>query len=293
MTRIEEAFQRDRGYLFSVCYRMTGCAADAEEVVQETFLRALRYPPDLDRPLRPWLTRVGVNAARDLLRQKKRADYVGPWLPAPLPDDLLVCLNAPDARYDEKESVSFAFLRALEVLSPTQRAVVVLRDVLDLSVKETAAALEISESNAKVTHHRARGALKEYEDDERGDLDANRAALERLVTAFMMGDHDALISLLRDDVKVSSDGAGEFTAARKVMIGAERAIAFFTRLQQLGGTPAVRFATLSCGPALVLEWEGARPNGHPSRTVLRVEVDREGRVTEMQSILATRKLSAL
>src|SRR5579859_1118474 len=115
---VGEAFRAEERSLWGLAYRMTGSAADADDVVQETFVRAVERPPArLDEPLRPWLTRVAVNLARDALRRRKRRAYVGPWLPFPLEGDAfeeLVADPAPsaEARYDLRESASFAFLVA-------------------------------------------------------------------------------------------------------------------------------------------------------------------------------------
>ena len=168
---IEEAFREHRGFLWGLCYRLSGNAADADELVQETFVRALERPPaDLERPWRPWLTRVAVNLGRDLLRRRRRRTYVGPWLPGPVPTaaDGLPCepvdpAPGPGARYDRLESVTVAFLLALEALSPAQRAVLLLRDVFDYSVRETADALAMSEANVKTTHLRARRVMESYD----------------------------------------------------------------------------------------------------------------------------------
>src|SRR5688500_11587485 len=133
---------------------MTGVAADADDLVQETFARALAHPPpDVDRPWRPWLARIAVNLARDLVRRSKRRDYPGLWLPSPIEtgDEAAPPAVEPDEgaawRYDQLESVSLAFLLALEALTPRMRAVLLLRDVFDFSVRETADALDLSEAN--------------------------------------------------------------------------------------------------------------------------------------------------
>src|SRR5690242_15981723 len=114
---------------------MTGSAADADDLVQETFVRALdRGPADRERDLLPWLVQVAMNLSRDHLLWRKRQPYKGPWLPAPIETEGLMQgerdVVHPEARYGELESVSLAFLIALEALSATQRAVLILRDVL-------------------------------------------------------------------------------------------------------------------------------------------------------------------
>src|SRR5690242_9027045 len=145
---------------------MTGSAADAEDLVQETFVRALEHATQLqEEAMRPWLLRVAVNLSLDALRRRKRRRYLGAWLPAPIEAGETggESSSGPDARYARLESISFAFLLALEVLTPRQRAVLLLRDVFDYSARETAAALDISEANVRIVHHRARGAMRAYD----------------------------------------------------------------------------------------------------------------------------------
>src|SRR6185436_13556133 len=174
MSAHAQALEIDRRLLWGLCYRMTGNAADADDLVQETFVRAIEKPPPrTDEPLRPWLVRVAMNLSRDLLRRRKREGYTGPWLPSPVPTDdeespasyepATGGEDSPVARYDLKESISFAFLLALEALTPSQRAVLLLRDVFDYSTSETAEALGITEANTKVVLLRARRNMKEYD----------------------------------------------------------------------------------------------------------------------------------
>jgi len=145
--------------------------ADADDLVQETFVHAMERPPArLEEPWRPWLVRVALNLGRDLLRRRKRRAYVGPWLPSPIDtgDEASPPSHEPtfaegmstEGRYDMLESVSFAFLIALEALSPRQRAILLLRDVFDYSVQETAVVLDLSEANVKTSHHRARRTMR-------------------------------------------------------------------------------------------------------------------------------------
>ena len=148
MNTVEQLFDDYRRFLWSLSYRMTGSAADADDVVQDTFVRVMEHPPArVDESLRPWLVKVALNRSRDLLRRRKRRDYVGPWLPSPIPTDdepappshePVVEGRTLEDRDDLIESVSFAFLIALEQLTPTQRAVLLLREVFDYSVAETA-----------------------------------------------------------------------------------------------------------------------------------------------------------
>src|SRR5215471_13349153 len=173
MSAYAESLETDRRLLWGLCYRMTGNAADADDLVQETFVKAIEKPPlRTDEPLRPWLLRVAMNLSRDLLRRRKRQRYVGPWLPSPVPIDEespasyeppASSEDSPVARYDLKESVSFAFLLALEALTPSQRAVLLLCYFFDSSTTETADALDMSEANIKVTLHRARRIMGSYD----------------------------------------------------------------------------------------------------------------------------------
>jgi len=170
-TLIEHLFKEHERFLWGVCYRMTGNAADADDLVQETFVRAMRHPPArIDDCLRPWLVRIAINLGRDLLRRRKRQAYEGVWLPSPIETGDLAAApvqeprderSDPASRYDMLESVSFAFLLALEALTPTQRAVLLLRDVFDYSTAETAQALDLTEANVKVTLLRARRRMKD------------------------------------------------------------------------------------------------------------------------------------
>src|SRR5262249_2063378 len=165
-------FGEHRAFLWGVCYRVTGSAADADDAVQETFVRALKHAPkELAEPRR-WLVTVAVNASRDFLRRRKRRAYVGPWLPSPIQtsdedplpsyEPATLSGHTLESRYDLMESVSLAFLQALEALSPTQRAVLLLTDVFDYSASETADALDLTVANVRTVHHRARRAMEAY-----------------------------------------------------------------------------------------------------------------------------------
>jgi RNA polymerase sigma-70 factor (ECF subfamily) len=299
VTAYGEIYREHSRHVWGLCYRMTGSASDADDLVQETFARAMKTPPArTDEPWRPWLVRVAVNLARDQLRRRKHAGYTGPWLPSPIEtgDEA-----APDTdmerRYGMLESVSFAFLIAVEALTPRQRAVLLLRDVLEYSVEETATALSISHANVKTTHHRARGAMEAYDRvrsvPTRALQEKTRTALERFAVSLVAGDAAAVEALLVESARTFNDGSGEFHAALRPVLGASRVARFYLGLQRKVGADA-RFALrmLNGLPAIVLDSPSAGTRYAP-RSVIRCDVDDEGRIREVHAILATAKLCAV
>lgn len=304
---IEHLFREHERFLWGICYRMTGNAADADDLVQETFVRAIKSPPaKLDEPLRPWLVQVAINLCRDWLRRRKRQVYEGIWLPSPIEtesndfdDQLAVATNDnPGARYDLLESVSFAFLLALEALTPSQRAVLLLRDVLDYSVAETAGALAMSEPNVKTTLHRARRAMSEYDRSRQiptAELQQRiRQTLETFLRLLTSNDVAGIENLLARDVRQLSDGGGEFITARVPVIGREKVALFNLRIARLAKLTDVQFGwrMLNGLPALVVEYPQAPPQ-YAKRIVMLCEFDGEGRIKRIHNVSATRKLSAV
>ncbi len=302
MSADNDDLQQHERYLWGLAYRMLGVAADADEVVQDTFVRALEHPPDRDRPLRPWLSRVAANLSRDRLRSRRRRRYVGPWLPGPvdvstLPDPA----PGAEARYGALESSSFAFLLALEALTPNQRAVLLLRDVLDWSGRETAQALGMSETNAKVTLHRARRALAAYDrNPSRPSAELSERTMQALAAflgALASGDPAAFGEALASEARLLSDGGGQFFAARKPVYGAARIAgvyaALLARRQKHGpGLPSASLVVLNGLPALLCT-DADAPPGDARRWIMRCDVDADGRVVDLHSILHPSKLGGL
>ncbi len=300
-----EAFAKHERAIWGLCYRMTASAADADDLVQDTFARAMERPPEALEGLRPWLTTVALNLSRDLLRARQRKSYIGPWLPAPIEDAQLEApiayeIEGPhgtEARYDMMESVSFAFLLALETLSPTARAILLLRDVFDYSIQETASALELSAANVKVTLHRARKKMATY-DQARCILNEERRArseqaLTGLLGGLVSGDVGAIERLLARDVKALSDGGGEFHAATRPIFGRDHVIRFYMGVLGRRGLPVwFEQRSLNGLPAVLSVFGEARPR-EAKKLVTRVEVDDRGQILELHTILATPKLSAL
>ncbi len=327
---LDAVFRANERYLWAIGYRMTGSAADADDLVQQTFARAIESPPRrTDEPMRPWLVRVTVNLAKDALRRRRRRGYDGPWLPTPIETPIetedaalpafepAVPLGGPfaghegaeregaegegtttEGRYDLLESVSFAFLLALEALTPTQRAVLLLRDVFDYSVREVAEALTLSEPNVKTTHHRARHALEGYDRRRRPPTAEVQAATREVLQSFLLGlvrqDVAAVEKLLADSVRALSDGAGRYLAARVPIVGAAKVARFHVNISRNGRPLRVELRMLNGLPALL----GVDPladvdKREAPRFVVMCDLDAEGRIAGLYSVLADEKLARL
>jgi RNA polymerase sigma-70 factor (ECF subfamily) len=299
----DAAFKAHERHLWGILYRMTGCAADADDLIQETFQRALERPPArIDDPLRPWLVKVAVNLGRDHLRKRKRQPYTGPWLPSPIE---AIEEEAPpafetqttEARYDLLESVTFAFLLALEALTPSQRAVMILRDVFDYAVREVSDALGMSEANVKTTHHRARTAMAAYEAKSRRVTPELRAETMRVLTEFFTHlaaeDVPAIEAMLAADVRTKSDAGGEYNAALRTIVGPKKVRLFFERLTKKHGLPTWFDVRILNGlPAFMAEYASVRPR-IANRFVVVPIIGDDGRIRELHIVLATRKLEKL
>jgi RNA polymerase sigma-70 factor (ECF subfamily) len=301
-TPAEEAFHAHRSLLWGLCYRLTGSAADADDLVQETFLRALERPPPSGDATRAWLVRVATNLGIDALRRRRRR-AARDWLPEPVATDgATPCddfaadrRSAPDARYGLRESLSYAFLLALEALTPRQRAVLLLRDVLGHSPREAADLLAMSEGNVRVTHLRARRGMRAYDaaGAERSGAAAGSArALAELLRCLLAQDAAGVERLLADSVRAVTDAGGEFTALRGPMVGRRGVATLLLRVARRRA-PGARIAPCSVNglPALRIVYGDRRPRAAP-RALLRCEVDREGRIREIHVVLASRKLGA-
>jgi len=296
-TTLAAAFERDARYLWGLSYRLTGSASLAEDLVQETFVRALRRPPArAELPLRPWLRRVATNLGIDALRRRQSRPYDGPWLPEPI-DTARLTAPGPDVEDASicREGLTLAFIALLEVLSPQQRAVVVLRDALGLSVAETAEALEVGANNVKVAHHRARRKLAErsaYAPDvdqraRHGEL------LSELFVAIGGGDERRVIELLAADVRVLSDGGGVVRAARRVVVGARDVTRLLVGIARKGAPPVgVELREINCLPAFDAIYGPGDPRG-ASRAIFQGVLGPNGRFSELHIILAPAKTAAV
>lgn len=312
--RLEQIFNENRKLLWGLSYRMTGSAADADDVLQETFIRLMQKPPaDTQEPLRPWLVRVAVNLSRDILRRRRRQAYVGQWLPAPFEtennEDLLSVLDVaagagtsesrdPSARYEMLESVSFAFLLALELLTPTQRAVLLLRDVFDFNVAETAEILHLSQQNIKTTHHRARRVMREYEETRlvprKSLVQKTGGVVAQLVEFLTNRDTEGAAKLLAANVVCISDGGGEFFAARVPVLGRSKVALMLSKLLKATASfdSTTRAVELNGLFGVTTERDNAPP-GYAKKVATLFQINDEGLIERIYFVLASRKLAAL
>jgi RNA polymerase sigma-70 factor (ECF subfamily) len=218
----EDPFVTHRGLLFTVAYEMLGSAADAEDVVQESWLRwdAIGELPRADvRDPRAFLVRMVTRKALDRLRSnaRRREEYVGEWLPEPL-------LTAPDVADDVElaESVSIAMLTVLETLTPVERAVFVLREVFDVPYDEIAEAVGKSAAAVRQVAHRARQHVAARRPRIEVSRVEQQAVVERFVAAVTQGDLQGLLDVLAPDVILVADGGGVVQAVVNPVVGAKK-----------------------------------------------------------------------
>ena len=299
---IESAFRASERRIWGLCYRMTGVAADADDLVQEAFARAVEAgTPMRGADLERWLVRVATNLSIDCLRRRKRRRYAGPWLPSPVESaadegDDAVGDDSAEARLERAEEVSYALLVALEALSPRARAALLLIDVFDRSAGEVAAILGTSEGNVRVLHHRARRTLAAYDVASATSAAVRahqREALQRLMLCMMQQDAAGMERLLANDVRSITDAGGRYTALREPLAGKRAVIRFHletARRRMPISTTELR--TINGTAALVVVTRPLRPQMAP-RLVLRCEVDEAGRIREIHTVLAPDKLTAV
>jgi RNA polymerase sigma-70 factor (ECF subfamily) len=321
METVADAFAAHERLLWGLGYRMTGLASDADELVQETFLRAIEHPvPDDGRPLRPWLVRVCANLARDRLRARRRRGErgggerpggkrrAGAWLPSPVPSERLCDADGaatpgtdtPEARYTRTETAGLAFLLALEALTPTQRAVLLLRDVFDLDADEVAAALGSTPGAVRVAHHKARRALEGHPVEGRAleghaaaTSEATLAALTTFLGALATGDAATALAQLAPDVVLRSDGGGVYSAAKVPVHGAEKVVKFLLHVASAAG-PENRWEirSLNGAPMAVVELMAPAP-GRAPRFVVGVTLGPTGKIVAIHWVLDPAKLTTI
>jgi RNA polymerase sigma-70 factor (TIGR02957 family) len=244
----DDPFVTHRSLLFTVAYEMLGSAADAEDVVQETWLRWANVDQVEVRDARAYLVRMVTRQALNRLRSvsRRREDYVGEWLPEPL-------LTGPDVTEDAElaENVSIAMLTVLETLGPTERAVFVLHEVFETSYDEIAEIVGKTPPAVRQIAHRAREHVAARRPRMQVDRAQHEATFQKFIAAVTSGDVRGLVEMLAPDVVLIADGGGLVPAARKPLSGVEKVMAFLARVADLSelvvtsawlnGMPGARF----------------------------------------------------
>lgn len=253
MSDAARIFDAERAHLFGVAYRMTGSAAESEDILQESFVRFVESGADVASP-RAFLTTIVARLALDHLKsaRARRETYVGPWLPEPLVSTLEPAPQ-PDARAELAESLGLAFLVLLERLSPLERAAFLLREVFERPFEEVASVLDTSEAACRQLVARARAHI----DENRPRFMASDEKKHELLGAFLgacaTSDASALERLLAADVVVRSDGGGKVHAAINPIEGRERVVRFLLGiLKKLPADGAAETAWVNGEPGIVL-----------------------------------------
>lgn len=277
-------FEAFRPQLFGLAYRMLGTRAEAEDVLQDAFLRWHASTADVLNPkayLMATVSRLCVDALG--AARHRRETYVGVWLPEPLTGD-----RPPDETLAMTESLSMAFLFLLEALTPPERVAFLLREVFDYDYGEIASILTTTEVNCRQLVSRARKTVRDGRPHFDNRPERHRDVIARFTQAIAHNDVPGLLSLLSPDVVSYSDNGGEVPAARRPIHGAERVSRFFLGLA-------------SQAPALNVTWEVKPSAGAPALwlyeagrlgSLLHFSLDAEGRITSIYIVRNPRKLPA-
>lgn len=276
-------FEQHRSMLFGIAYRMLGSVADAEDLVQDTWLRCSQVSGEVANP-RGYLARTITNLALNRLSSAavKREQYVGPWLPEPL-------VTVPDAAGDVElaESVSLAVLVVLESLSPLERAVFVLKEVFGFSYREIAETLDRTETSVRQVGSRAKSHVEARRPRYATPAEVRRRVTDEFLAACLGGDLNRMLELLAPDVTAWNDGGGRVKAALRPLHGAENVARFLAAvLAQPMEAPRLVAVDVNGRPGLLLTTAG-RPD-----TVACAEVE-NGRITEIRVIRNPDKLRHL
>ncbi|MFI6885995.1 RNA polymerase sigma-70 factor [Streptosporangium canum] len=283
-------FNQHRNLLFSVAYRVLGTVSDAEDAVQDAWIKWSADDRSQVADPKAYLARIVSNLALQRLRSTRyqRETYVGPWLPEPI---LTVSDTADDIT--DAESVSTAMLVVLETLSPLERAVFVLKEVFDFSHAEIAQAVERSEAAVRQAAHRAREHVRARRPRFTADRSRQRDVTERFLAAATGGDINTLMELLSPDVTLWTDGGGKVRQALRPVVGAQTVAAWFAAIGKVtyqGVEPAdmnAELVEINGGPGMV--FSGLE------RIIATVtfDFDADGRITTIHNVANPDKLQAI
>jgi len=266
-------FEKHRQSLFLLAYRILGTRSDAEDVVQDAYLRWLQAADNDIRSPKNYLMTVVSRLSLDALKLawRKREVYTGPWLPEPLIEPVGA------QRLEMAESLSIAFLYVLEQLSPTERVAFLLREVFETSYTELAQTLETSEDNCRQMVARARKHIRNGQPRFNVNRDQHNQVLQEFVVACASGNATQLLNLLREDAVMFSDGGGKVRAALNPIVGADRIIRFFIGLGNKGELRDLRaeFAAVNHEPGVLVF------TGDTLESVIILELDESARIARI------------
>ena len=270
-----ESFEAYRPYLFAIAYRMLGSAMDAEDMVQETYLRYQTTPPETIGSLKAFLTTIITRLCMDQLHlaRRKRELYVGPWLPEPINTAMTAEAIDPQERVDTEETISLAFLMLMEQLQPFERAVFLLREVFEYDYADIASFLGKSEAACRQSFSRAKKHLADHRPRFHAPADTQKQLLTGFQLAIQAGEMSPLMNLLAEDVTFWGDGGGKVKgAATRPITGRVEVARFFLQTgnvfrSSLPEDARVELAEVNRQPALVIR------SGERAISVLTIEVE--------------------
>ncbi len=224
-----ETFKRHRGRLFGIAYRMLGTNADAEDILQEAYIRWHQTDAEEIKTPEAWLVTVVTRLSIDRLRRasNERETYIGPWLPEPL---ITSNTPSPEEEMELASNLSLAFMVLLERLSPVERAVFLLHDIFDCGYADIAKIIGKTETASRQIIHRARERVRR--DKPRFETDENQreSLIKKFSAAANAGDEKMLLSLFSDEITLTSDGGGKVSTARKIVHGKNRLARMFSMI---------------------------------------------------------------
>jgi RNA polymerase sigma-70 factor (ECF subfamily) len=285
-----EQFEQYRPLLFSIAYRMLGSVAEAEDVLQETYLRLQGHAAEAIEQPKYYLTTIVTRLCLNHLgaARTQREQYLGPWLPEPvLTEDKPELVN-PAQRATTYDSISIAFLLLLEALSPAERAVFLLHEIFDYKFQEVGEILGKSEAACRQLFRRAKGHISAN----RPRFEATPEQHERLLRSFInvveLGDIETFLQLLAQDVTLVPDGGGERGAAIHVLRGQDAVSKFILGTYRLAGAKIIeyRLTTLNGQQAILARAANGRP-------FFAVFIYGDGQTVQLIHVIAGRKLAAI
>ena len=284
VSSLADQFERHRPYLRAVAYRMLGSVSEAEDAIQESWLRLARRTPEDTEDLRPWLTTVVGRICLDMLRSRRsrREDYAGTWLPGPI--EVTAADNTPEQEAVLADSIGLALLVVLETLNPAERLAFVLHDVFAVPYEEIAGVVGRTPEAARQLASRARRRIQAAKSEPDADLAVQRRVVDAFLAAARARDFSALLAVLDPEVVLRFDGGGRGPLARPTVVGSAAVAAEIDRGRQFAalGRPA-----LVNGVAGIIVGPPGRVVAVASLTVV------EGRIREIDIIGDRAKLRAV